>query len=158
MTNKQSRRQREDMKIAPGEINVTIHRGLVKVVAEVPLVVGREGLEDFVEEIEKNVLGYNRLRSAAVINISPGEPRPDKSGIPKTGLLSKKQVLEILGISRSTLDQRIASGKFPRGGKYGGLRKWDASEIWSITEKIARQTDEPKDAPWLKNAKPKSAA
>jgi predicted DNA-binding transcriptional regulator AlpA len=134
-----------------GEINVSLKRGLIRIAAEIPLAAGPKGLEAFVEEIGVSVLGYapdmGRLRQQPV-----DTSRNDvlkQTCIPRSGLLSKQQVLEILNIKRSTLDNRIRAGLIPRGGKDGGRRVWKAEAIWDIAEKMAAQNDEPKKTPWL---------
>ena len=134
-----------------GEINVSLRRGLIRIAAEIPIAAGPKGLEAFVEEIGLNILGYSpdmeRFRQ------QPAAPRRNDAekqpSIPRSGLLSKQQVLEILGIKRSTLDNRIRAGLIPQGGKDCGRRVWNAEKIWEIAESMAERKEEPREAPWL---------
>jgi predicted DNA-binding transcriptional regulator AlpA len=136
-----------------GEINVSLRRGLIRIAAEIPIAAGPKGLEAFVEEIGMSILGY--APDMERIQQRPAEPKrndaAERSGIPRSGLLSKKQVLGILGVQKSTLDNRIRAGLIPQGGKDGGRRVWNAEDIWAIAEKIAGQKDDPKKAPWLRD-------
>jgi predicted DNA-binding transcriptional regulator AlpA len=135
----------------PGEINVSLRRGVIKVTGEIPLSAGIKGLEAFMEEIEMNILGYTREK--------PGEPHiaipaaegatPARSDIPRTGLITKQQAMSLLGMKRSTFDNRVRAGIIPSGGKDVGRRVWDAREMWEIAEGMAKQAGERKRAPWL---------
>ena len=134
-----------------GEINVSIRRGVIKVTAEIPLTAGAKCMEAFVDEIAMNILGYTVDREKPQQRSAEPVRAPEKpSGIPRSGLLNKNQVLEVLGIKRSTLDNRIRAGLFPKGGKDCGRRVWNAEDVWATVESLARGTYEPKKTPWLR--------
>lgn len=140
-----------------GEVSISLNRGNIKIVGEIPVNTTVEQKEEFAMNIMLNLLGYS---------IKPVKPDPEgmhlpvavsnvESSIPRTGLISINDVLKILGIGRTTLDNWIKKGFVPPGGKAGGTsyRKWDAQTIWEIAEKIAKSSTAPKQAPWLKRGR-----
>lgn len=55
---------------------------------------------------------------------------------PTSGLVRPIQVMEYLGIPRTTFYRWIRQGLFPKGKKWGGTSVWDAEEVRSLVRDL----------------------